>query len=50
METNVEKTKAIRISIKHCKRKLDKELSKEIMHSMQTEIFLKAIWCPGNQN
>jgi hypothetical protein len=31
-------------------KKLKKELLKEIKHSMQIEIFLKANWCPGNQN
>ena len=30
--------------------KLEKELLKEIKHSMRIEPFLKANWCPGNPN
>jgi hypothetical protein len=32
------------------KKKLEKELLKEIKHSMQIELFLKATSCPGNPN
>jgi hypothetical protein len=32
------------------KEKLEKELLKEIKHSMQIEFLLKANWCPGNPN
>ena len=38
------------MEITRWKEKLERELLKEIKHSMQIELFLKANWCPGNPN
>jgi len=38
------------MELTHWKKKLEKEFLKEINHSMEIELFLKANWCPENPN